>query len=109
MNEAYRDIAHKLDMRYVNFVKPYVGWNLLGQGWHPFSRTFKEIDVGNIDILKSVKEPKLYFPYPHSSWVDTYLLPYILKERDFEYPISIAGNNLPMKPIFRRLGCSIFN
>ncbi len=111
MEQTYKQIAHTLDMKYVNVASLYVGWNLLGQGWHPFKRTFNKIDdVKNIDILRSIKNPKLYLPYPHSSWVDTYLIPYILLKNGLQFPITIAGNNLRLKDlIFRKLGCAIID
>ncbi|MEM4259999.1 MAG: 1-acyl-sn-glycerol-3-phosphate acyltransferase [Candidatus Woesearchaeota archaeon] len=50
--------------------------------------------IENIEQIRAIKKERLiYCVAPHSSWLDTIILPFVLKDRGLKHPRSIAGIN----------------
>jgi hypothetical protein len=120
MGKKYNNIAHNLDMRWVNatykLLKPIT-----------IDRTFKEIKSENIDILRSDKR-KMLLEFPHSSLDDMVLPQYDIIKYNVEYnlehnedndssrkakypityPITFAGSNLFFRWYLKKVGCAKF-
>jgi len=102
MGKEYSNIAHDLDMRWVNatykLLKPIT-----------IDRTFKEIKSENIDILRSDKR-KMLLGFPHSSLDDMVLPHYVIVSNNLEhqYPITFAGSNLYFRWYLKKVGCATF-